>query len=70
MEQSPRKKNKFVNGPINAVRLEGKINGINKVFYNFMDIHVDTSFQTECDDVRSLDLDKYLVKNFCSIGSP
>ena len=68
MEKSPRKKTRFVNGPINAMRLEGKINGIDKVFYNFMDIHYDVTNQTQCDDVRSLDIDNYLVKNFDKIS--
>ena len=33
---------KQINGPINVVRLEGKVNEIKKVIYLFMDIHKDT----------------------------
>lgn len=57
-------KNKFVNGPMNTVRLEGNIGNINKTIYLFMDFHVPVHAQTECDDVRSLDIDKFLVKTF------
>lgn len=68
MTESSRKKTKFVNGPINAIRLEGEINGIHKIFYNFMDIHYNVENQTKCDDVRSLDIDNYLVENFDKIS--
>jgi hypothetical protein len=54
----------FINGPTNVVRLEGKINGINKVMYDFFDIHVSENFQTKCEDIRSNDIARFLVKTF------
>lgn len=53
-----------VNGPINTVRLEGKIGNIKKVIYIFMDIHDSVVDQTECDNIRSYDIDKYIIKTF------
>jgi hypothetical protein len=55
---------KYINGPINVARLEGKVHGINKVIYIFMDYHEDISKQTECQNLYSKDIDKYLAKSF------
>ena len=54
----------YVSGPVNTVRLEGSINGVKKIIYLFMDFHADLHHQTECEDIRSLDIDKYLVQTF------
>ena len=34
----------LINGPINVIRLEGKINNIKKVLYIFMDVHVNIQY--------------------------
>lgn len=52
----------LVNGPINAVRLQGNIFGIEKIIYLFMDIHSDLSTQTQCKSFESIDFVQYLVK--------
>lgn len=57
-------KNKFVNGPVNTVRLEGSIGNIKKTIYLFMDFHAQVEIQTECDDIRSKDIDKFLIDTF------
>ncbi len=57
----------YVNGPINVVRLEGEIEGIKKILFLFMDYHQDLRFQTQCDDIKSVDLRTYLVNNFLKI---
>ncbi|ARF11489.1 hypothetical protein Klosneuvirus_1_346 [Klosneuvirus KNV1] len=57
-------KNKFVNGPMNTVRLEGSIGSVKKTIYLFMDFHIPVEMQTECDDIRSNDIDKFLVDTF------
>jgi hypothetical protein len=54
----------LINGPINAVRLEGTINNIHKVLYIFMDVHINVSNQTICDNFNSLDFTQYLIKMF------
>ena len=54
----------LVNGPVNAVRLEGTINNIHKVLYIFMDVHINVSSQTMCNNFNSLDFTQYLVKMF------
>ena len=59
---------KYVNGPVNVVRLEGKMFGIDKVLYVFMDVHQPVTEQTKCDDVRSKDFAQYLVDNFDDIS--
>ena len=56
--------NKFINGPINSVRIEGKIGNINKVLYVFFDIHVSENYQTECDNIRAKEFKDYLIENF------
>jgi hypothetical protein len=58
-----------INGPINIIRLEGKINNISKIMYLFMDIHQPVTNQTECDDIFSKDVDKYLVDVFSKINT-
>jgi hypothetical protein len=58
------KNNTFVNGPVNTVRLEGDVNGQKKIIYIFMDFHINVNSQTQCDDIRSTDIDKYLVNTF------
>lgn len=52
---------KTVNGPYNIVRLEGYVNGKKKIIYLFSDLH---AFDYECDDIDSLDINKYLLKVF------
>jgi hypothetical protein len=57
------KKNKiFVNGPIMAVRLEGKVNNINKVIYLFGDHHSNVNNQTKCPTYDSVEFPYYFIK--------
>jgi len=53
-----------INGPINLIRVEGKIDNQLKVFYFFMDLHIDANMQTECRDIRSVHIRNYLVNTF------
>jgi len=55
---------KHVNGPINVVRLEGNVEGIDKVIYLFMDYHYDVSQQTECENIYAKDIQLYLADSF------
>lgn len=57
-------KQSFVSGPINVVRLEGEINGVNKVLYSMFDFHMDLEEQLQCDDIESIPITQYLIKNF------
>ena len=59
------KNNKFINGPVNSIRLEGLINNINKTIYLFGDIHVPYSKQTKCknNDKDFLEYFKENIKN-------
>lgn len=59
---------KQINGPVNVLRLEGEINGIKKVIYLFLDIHVGLSEQTSCENVFAQDIQQYLVKNFLEMN--
>ena len=61
--------NKFINGPINSLRLEGKINNINKVLYLFGDMHIPHSKQTKCNTTKNQDFIDYLKKNIKSNNS-
>lgn len=58
----------YINGPLNVMRLEGQINGISKVIYIFMDVHLKINMQTKCPNLRSIDIVNYLVKNFDQIS--
>ena len=53
-----------IDGPINLIRVKGKINNKPKIFYFFMDLHIDIHKQTECRDVRSVNIRNYLVNTF------
>lgn len=59
----------MVNGPVNAVRLEGEIHGISKVIYMFMDEHVGVKSQTECQNVFAENINTFLAKNFHALNS-
>lgn len=50
-----------INGPINLVRLEGKLGKITKVLYVFFDFHIR---DTRCADEFSLDIDQYIIREF------
>jgi hypothetical protein len=54
----------FINGPVNIVRLEGNIDGINKIIYDMFDFHMDVHNQSKCDNIRSYDVGTFLVKTF------
>lgn len=69
MKKDKVENNITINGPINVLRLEGKIDGVSKVIYIYMDIHVDVRKQTQCNDFKSLDLHQYLAKSFEEISS-
>ena len=57
-----------VSGPVNVVRLEGKIHGIQKVIYLFMDIHIPIDEQTECGNIYSKDVNKYFAEIFTQLN--
>jgi len=50
----------YVNGPINFFRLKNN----NKDIYLFSDIHKDLKNQTECDEINSINIDKYFLNFF------
>ena len=52
----------FVNGPINVTRLEGEIFGIKKHIYIFMDFHNIVTHQTQCINIDSIDMSKYIIQ--------
>lgn len=53
-----------INGPVNVVRMEGKINNIHKVIYLFMDIHLNISEQTKCNGIGSVDIQNFFKESF------
>ena len=55
-------KKTLLNGPINAVRLEGTVFGIKKSLLLFLDLHIDIRSQTKCNDYESIDIEKYLYE--------
>jgi hypothetical protein len=58
-----------ISGPVNLIRMEGKVNGINKIFYFFMDFHLDPNIQMECEDIHSKNVKDYLVSTFDRLKS-
>ena len=63
---SAEKPHLYINGPINAIRLEGKIGQTKKVIELFLSWPTDPSDQTKCDDIRAVDINTYLVREFDS----
>jgi hypothetical protein len=55
---------KLINGPTNTYRLEGTINNKKKVLYIFMDHHNEPNRQTKCPNIRSIDIQNYLISEF------
>lgn len=53
-----------INGPLNVVRLEGKIGDIKKVIYLFMDVHYPLCIQSKCANIFAKDVHKYLAETF------
>lgn len=60
----------LINGPINVIRLEGKVGDIKKVIYLIMDIHQRLYHQTKCPSFSSLDLYQYLAINLKNTNFP
>lgn len=52
----------FINGPVNAIRLEGNIDDMQKVIYLFGDYHIPVENQTQCPSFLSDDFVRYLAK--------
>ena len=56
---------KYIDGPVNVARLEGKIDGIKKVIYLFMDYHLNLGTeQRQCSNIFSTNIRKYFVDSF------
>lgn len=49
-----------ISGPINIVRLDGKVGGRDKVVYLYMDIHINPDEQTECNDFNSISIREFM----------
>ena len=58
------KDRKEITGPVNVLRLEGKVDGVTKVVYLFLDHHYSAQNQTECLNVYSTDVNQYLAQTF------
>src|SRR3989304_7534787 len=52
-----------ISGPINIVRLKGKIDQIDKTLYVLFDIHENLIFQTECVEIDSTNIKTYIINN-------
>ena len=52
----------FINGPINIIRLEGKVGDIQKVLYLFMDRHIPACHQTKCSNIFAKDMALFLAE--------
>ena len=59
---------KQVSGPVNVVRMEGRIHGIKKVIYLFMDFHIDIPGQRQCDNIFSKHVKNYFAENFYNLN--
>jgi len=53
----------LVSGPVNTIRLEGNVNGVNKVLYLFFDYHLPLHSQTHCDQDKFYDIINYFIDN-------
>ncbi|BCS82891.1 hypothetical protein QLL95_gp1232 [Cotonvirus japonicus] len=59
---------RMINGPVNIIRLEGSIHGVNKVIYLFMDYHISIGSQTQCENIFSEDVQKYFANSFYELN--
>lgn len=55
-----KKSQTYINGPINFFRLKNN----NKDIYLFSDIHKNLNNQTECDEINSINIDKFFLNFF------
>ncbi|AYV81137.1 MAG: hypothetical protein Harvfovirus18_5 [Harvfovirus sp.] len=55
---------KKISGPVNTVRLEGNVFGIDKILYVFFDYHRICSRETNCGDLFSEPIQLFLAKQF------
>ena len=53
---------RYINGPINYIKLQGQINNITKDIFIFIDKHYELSEQTKCESYDSIDIAQYLYK--------
>lgn len=60
--------NKYINGPYNIVRLEGKVGSVKKILYTFFDYHADVTEQTECLDVFAKDIQTFFAYKFYDLN--
>ena len=58
----------LIDGPVNIVRIEGKINNIDKILYVFFDQHNPVVEQTQCDSYESVNITKFLYNIFKNIS--
>nr|QZX43387.2 hypothetical protein [Mimivirus sp.] len=61
-------KSRMVSGPVNVIRLQGNVHGINKVIYLFLDYHMELNKQTQCENIFSQDVQKYFANNFYNLN--
>lgn len=54
----------LINGPINVVRLEGRVNNVKKILYIFMDVHINIQHQTQCTNPNSINIKQYINQTF------
>lgn len=59
---------RMVSGPVNVIRLQGNVHGINKVIYLFLDYHMELNKQTQCENIFSQDVQKYFANNFYNLN--
>ena len=57
---------KYVDGPVNAIKIEGNVGGINKNLILLMDRHMQIDDESICMDSRSIHLKQYLINKFDS----
>jgi hypothetical protein len=56
----------LINGPINVIRMEGQINNIHKIIYIYMDYHLPTNRQLQCDDT-AIDIQYHFAENLKNV---
>jgi len=56
----------LINGPLNVIRMEGQINNIHKIIYIYMDYHLPTNRQLQCDET-AIDIQYHFAENLKNI---
>ncbi len=61
---------KYINGPVNYIKLFGQVDNIPKNILIFMDKHYDINNQTRCESFDTIDISQFLYNQIKNANEP